>query len=127
MLLLNEWNTQLEQAQVETIVFDLDNTLIDRDSAFKACTAALWKVYQSMPPSPGIWEEIMTKDHRGYISRATFYVWLQARFFPLLSSPKIEQFYQANLSTYVPPSERVLLNWLQALKEKYTLAILSNG
>ncbi|MGD1841417.1 MAG: HAD family hydrolase [Thermonemataceae bacterium] len=127
MLLLDEWNTRLQQAQIEAIVFDLDNTLIDRDSAFKACTAALWKAYQSLPLSHNIWEEIIDKDHRGYTPRTIFYPWLQMRFFPLLSSLEIEQFYQTHLSTYLPPSEQALLSWLQALKEKYTLAILSNG
>ncbi|EEF59512.1 HAD family hydrolase [Pedosphaera parvula] len=111
------------------IFFDLDNTLLDRDAA--------WRIYWSQfiqqnpaifnPHSQSALEQIIIEDQHGWRDRAAFFSWL-TQSFPKLDQPPMalwEQCRQQLGKLSVPyPGVRELLI---CLKKTYPLTLVSNG
>lgn len=107
------------------IIFDLDNTLIDRDAAFVACLDQFLKQYD-LALSSELMQEIIKKDDSGRYERAQFCHFLAAALAPLnLSSEQIWREFQ-QLPAYVKPNN-IINNVLRTLSQQHTLCLLSNG
>ena len=105
-----------------TIVFDLDNTLIDRNNAYW-----LWLEDSVLPRDIAIDKmTILYYDNWGYTSRYHFYNWLISTY-ALTNTPKalMEQCAE-ELHQYLTINDEVL-GVLQHLKQSHTLVVGTNG
>ncbi|MEH0154429.1 HAD family hydrolase [Limibacter armeniacum] len=110
---------------IRCILFDLDNTLIDRDFAFEKYMEAAF----SEGGKPEIWQQhkvtILEKDNHGFTSRRDFFDWLR-RTYQLDDS--FMQFFDGHLvGTYTAPSCKGIVSVLKQLSAYYKVGILSNG
>lgn len=106
------------QTPLKGLVFDLDNTLIDRASALRAWLNA------KLPNQPALINHAIIQDNLGYSPRPQWCDWL-ARHHPDSSEQLWEQL-RTELGRYVPHTH-AHLGALKQLSQRYTLAILSNG
>ena len=99
------------------LIFDLDNTLIDRDAAFRRFLQSRWW--------PGLsdddWSVIAAKDASGYTSRARFHAWFE----PFAASHEvtldIAAFWpdmQAHLGAFVQ-ADMQIIDGLRQLRDRY--------
>jgi putative hydrolase of the HAD superfamily len=107
------------------IIFDLDNTLIDRDAAFSTCLDQIMEKYR-VPLSSDFLQKIFEKDNSGRCNREEFCHFL-ANFLPELglNEDQIWAEFQ-ELPTFVQPNN-VINNVLLTLSVHHTLCLLSNG
>lgn len=113
-----------------TILLDLDNTLIDRDTAHRRyCESYLerhcpWIVDGERSEAL---DEMLAVDQRGYFDRKQYCHWLSKRLPEAnLSADAIWDDYRGRLAELVPRDERVL-DLVDRLQGHYRLAIVSNG
>lgn len=102
------------------VVFDLDDTLFDREAAVRSLMRAwLGEV------APVTMDEILLRDGRGHTMRGPFFAWLEETF-PQLGNGRWQQF-RAELSTHVvaDPAAGPLLKRL--VSSGLTLGLLTNG
>lgn len=103
------------QGGPRAVLFDLDNTLIDRDGAVESMIEALL-------PNQADRAKLLALDGGGYGDRESlFRAWTQ-----LTGQPMDQDLWTLALCSRLEP-DRVLLESLQALSERAELAILSNG
>jgi putative hydrolase of the HAD superfamily len=114
-------------------LFDLDNTLIDRDRAMKEAvrhwlegqeTVGEAKMYTAL-------EHILEKDNSGYADRDRFCAWLcdeyaNVRTKTIKTPREVLRDLQELAISYLQPDAEVL-ETLHQLKQQYQLAIASNG
>jgi putative hydrolase of the HAD superfamily len=100
---------------VLAILFDLDNTLIDRDAAFQVCLAEAFA-------DPSQRQSLGVLDAGGVGCRqALFAAWAEA------SGEMMNQaILSERLAAQLSPNPR-LLAWLARLRESYKLGVISNG
>ena len=103
------------EESVKAILFDLDNTLIDRDGAFEAC---LRKVF----PEQSVRQELLSLDQGGHGCRETLFEAWSRKSGELMSQQKFVQLLTEQLS---PDSQQK--HRLQELSKRYKLGIVSNG
>lgn len=114
---------------ITTILFDLDNTLIDRDRALRTCLetrARQGDLPLGEDPAPAV-AEIMRRDASGQSDRERFGGWLATRF-PALGSDGGEVWKQIRqaLPGFLQPDPAVLA-LLEKLGRRHGLALVSNG
>ncbi|SHO55172.1 HAD family hydrolase [Vibrio quintilis] len=107
------------------LIFDLDNTLIDRDAAFIACIKSLFSQYRDTLSADEL-AEICMMDGSGRIPRVAFCQALQKRFVFL---PRCYEDLWAHfrcLPRWITPDLQVN-QMLGRLSRQHTLVLLSNG
>lgn len=116
---------------IRYILFDLDNTLIDRDTAMR-CAVQLWLMDQERLSEEAIEkavDQIMEIDEHGYADRNVFCRWLLEH-----HAARPEQFTEESLLArlqslalpFVKPFDQVF-ETVANLAPHYVLAIASNG
>lgn len=117
-------------SEIHAVIFDLDNTLIDRQRAFKEMLMA--KLPQILPESlqaklDSMIEDIMTWDANGTVSRLdTFTCFLNKYQITSISAKQLDEQWAKESGTTVYLFDDVI-ETLDYLKGRYKLAILSNG
>lgn len=107
------------------IIFDLDNTLIDRDAAFVACLDHFLKKHDLVLSSVQM-QKIIKKDDSGRYERAQFCRFL-SRFLPELTLTEEQVWTEfQQLPAFVQPNDTIN-RVLMALSKQHTLCLLSNG
>lgn len=114
--------------KVTCIYFDLDNTLIDRNTAFMACLATFFEeqlpqvyFYNEQP-------EIEENDDWGYVDRSDFVAWFIQKYQPWgWEEESLWNYIKTNISSYVLPVSAPLQQKLLQLQQDYCLGILTNG
>lgn len=107
------------------VIFDLDNTLIDRDDAFLHCLKELFQRRGCLLTQIDI-ECIQDQDHSGRNDRAFFCNFLASQYPGLsLNSEEIWTEFQC-LPDYVTKNNAVC-SLLSKLSRRYALCLLSNG
>lgn len=110
------------------IFFDLDNTLIDRNAAFKACMLEYFKCYLPDFNFDEEWNKIQQKDNWGYTKRAKFSPWFVEYFSPVNQTiDDFWEFQRLNISTHISPLDSSIVEQLKRLKNNYKIGILTNG
>ncbi|MBW8683169.1 HAD family hydrolase [Chitinophaga rhizophila] len=105
--------------QYHTLIFDLDNTLIDRDTAMRQ---AMRQWLQQHPQVTYSLDQVMAYDNAGYTDRAVFCHWLM----PGADTTSLLRNIQRLLLQALKPDGEVL-TMLEKLKEKHQLVLASNG
>ena len=107
------------------VVFDLDNTLVDRDMAFQRSLDRLFREY---PPTPTKrqYQHILRIDRSGRNSRKELLEYLAQNFVQLPRNPEIIWNLLSRLATEITPVPAIH-KMLQRLAKEYTLCLISNG
>lgn len=115
--------------ELEGIVFDLDNTLVDRQAAMKRWLERLIPVTLSHAQRAQLMEEAIAQDALGYSERLPFCEQLVTSLHGCGVTVRGEELWErlrAELGSCVEPIPG-LKELLLKLGQRYTLAILSNG
>lgn len=115
---------------IDTVLFDLDNTLIDRDCAMKQALRHWLKDRRAVDEAEmdQELERILEKDNSGYSDRSFFCEWLLSEYsIPDAKAHKglLRELQELTISYLQPDPE--ILNILQQLKQRYQLVIATNG
>lgn len=117
----------MKTIQPDTLLFDLDNTLINRNSAMHKAMQH-WLQHHTAPTSS--LDAIMEKDSFGYADRIPFCQWLLDTFgagdLPYNTAPALLAFIQQQLVANIHPEPEVN-GLLQRLQQHYRLVLASNG
>ncbi|WP_299835215.1 HAD family hydrolase [uncultured Tenacibaculum sp.] len=104
------------------LVFDLDNTLINRNEAYW-----LWLKNKVLHECKSIDKSlILYYDNWGYTSRHHFYNWLIKKYELSISSDELIMLCANELYQYISQNKETLLI-LKCLKEQYKIVIGTNG
>ncbi|QDV15971.1 Pyrimidine 5'-nucleotidase YjjG [Gimesia panareensis] len=114
---------------IKAILFDLDNTLLDRSAAVRSYFTHLLQTLS--PPLPDEEFEltlltILARDRLGYEDRAAFFDWLVANCFPDWTQDRLWADFRKKLPQMIQPDPQCL-QLLEQLRENYTLAVITNG
>lgn len=115
---------------LQAVIFDLDDTLMDRDEAVRRCSRALldqWFSDGNFPqPVEDMVEYMRVLDNRGYVFRPDFFRELNRKW-GISGEPEVQtkEWYRrfASFSVPIPGMEQVL----DYLAPKYNLGIITNG
>lgn len=100
---------------LRAVLFDLDNTLIDRDRAFRACVTARF-------PDPEVHRELFHLDACGHGARdALFAAWDRHAGSPLTQESLVER-----IAASLAP-EQSLLRVLRELAARVEIGVITNG
>ncbi|MEN7550538.1 HAD family hydrolase [Rapidithrix thailandica] len=112
--------------ELKAIVFDLDNTLIDRNQAFRLFLEDFLARHQKNI-SKKDWKNIEKQDQQGYAQRLIFTKWF-LNYYKLkdLSPEAFWQYMQQHLGNFVECVSSVK-ECLRVLNENYKLCLLTNG
>jgi putative hydrolase of the HAD superfamily len=112
---------------IDTLIFDLDNTLVDRNLAMRK---AMQHWLQIHPHSNCSLENIMEQDAGGYADRNVFCNWLLDTFGTEVTgidnAAALLPFIQQSMIKQLSPDERIL-QLLAKLKRNFRLVLASNG
>jgi putative hydrolase of the HAD superfamily len=97
------------------VLFDLDNTLVDRDEAFRDCL-------QTFCPNPAARAELTALDHGGRGDRAELFQCWERR-----TGTAVDQSMFGHLIASHLKPDPGLINVLQALAKVVKLGIITNG
>ncbi|MCL2059035.1 MAG: HAD-IA family hydrolase [Oscillospiraceae bacterium] len=115
---------------IEAILFDLDDTLLDRSSTFSLycdlVIETLLMPYISMPDRQLIKQFMVSHDKNGYESRTDFYRKLTQQWQTPYSAEDLERHWYDNFAKFAVP-ESNLIETLDYLSTKYKLGIVTNG
>lgn len=106
------------------LLFDLDNTLVDRDGAVRAHFAERLREY-TLDRSDML-EEVLARDRSGYGDREAFLEWYQAMFAPESNQRELMIEMRFGLVRKLR-AYRGVKTLLQRLSREYTLGLLTNG
>lgn len=116
---------------IDTLIFDLDNTLIDRNAAMRQ-TIKDWLTEQDYKGTPlqTALTDCMQRDNWGYSNRLDFTTWLLHTYGNMHSrdtTPRqLQQLLHINNSRNVQPALQVQ-TLLQGLRNRYLLVLATNG
>lgn len=122
-------STKMINSNLNAILFDLDNTLIDRSTAVHGYFSSLLQraaPHLSPRASQQTLQEIKEHDQLGYSERPIFFQWLADHHFPHWTSQKLWNDFAENLPQYIQP-EPNCLTLLDQLQQRYALAVVTNG
>ena len=105
------------------LIFDLDNTLIDRNTAYFKWLHALLEAKKLCPLS---WQKIKEKDNQGYLDRALFYTWLIDFCDISFTVNDLIEKCANELCLFIQPDAK-LLEMLLRWSQKHQLYIATNG
>lgn len=113
---------------INTLVFDLDNTLIDRNAAVESFLQIWLGKFGNLKPEDIKVEipVIMRKDNWGYLPREEFGKWLIEKYEAKQTVIDFLQSYFIEVPTFVVLDSVVEL-MLHQLKEEYKLVLATNG
>ena len=113
---------------IKAIYFDLDNTLINRNTAFLTCIQAF---FDKNMPSHCFKNEVIKiekVDQFGYTTRAKFVTWFIQHYQPKdWDETSFWNYLHSNISPYVRPIPRALRDLLLTLQKQYKIGLLTNG
>jgi HAD superfamily hydrolase (TIGR01549 family) len=117
-------------SSIRTILFDLDNTLIDRDHAMKQGIRHWLKDQDTVHEAEmdQELERILEKDNSGYNDRSFFCEWLSSEYAAgdaKADKGLLRELQELTISYLQPDPE--ILNAVQQLKQHYQLVIATNG
>ena len=101
------------------LVFDLDNTLLDRDHAIRG-------FLQSLGATSGDLEHLLECDERGYSDRLSFCDEVAKTLALSLSSSDLWAHMQRNLGSYCV-ADPARIAFVQSLRVKHRVVVLTNG
>jgi len=109
-----------------TLLFDLDNTLVDRNTAYRLWLQCLFKNHCIKLNERSL-QLLLNADNWGYTSRFSFYNTLLEHYpLPYTVDQMILKCSQ-ELATFVPSISKVTRDILIKLKSNHHLAIVTNG
>ena len=118
---------------IDTLIFDLDNTLIDRNTAMKLSVHAWLKNQQTIDENKIETEtnNILLQDHSGYNNRTSFCNWLIEHYGNeetknTKSAHDVLKEIQKMMITFIQPNQEIN-NSLKQLQQQYLLVLASNG
>ena len=113
---------------IKALIFDLDNTLIDRQKAFREMLVREFsKITENSDLINKMTDDIISWDKNGEVSRdITFSMWKDKYNFqnPTPEQLSVSWSNESGKVAYLYPDVRETLT---KLKDKYTIAVLSNG
>lgn len=113
--------------EINTLIFDLDNTLINRDKPMRQAIAQ-WLQHHDAPTCT--LDEIMAEDNSGYTDRTFFFRWLLQTLgpgnLPYNTPDALQTHLLQQLVTFVEPNPDVN-SMLEALQPHYRLVLATNG
>lgn len=113
---------------IKALIFDLDGTLIDRQTAFiEGMNEILHTYFYDETLIKKMIEDIVEWDHRGAIERIVVFSKLQEKYgFDNVAPTQLDQDWKSKSGkvTYIYKDVR---STLEILKKKYKIGILSNG
>lgn len=113
---------------IKALIFDLDGTLIDRQTAFiEGMNEILHTYFNDETLIKKMIEDIVEWDHRGAIERIVVFTKLQEKYgFDNVAPAQLDQDWKSKSGkvTYLYKDVR---STLEILKKKYKIGILSNG
>jgi len=116
---------------VDTLIFDLDNTLIDRNEALRI-TVSNWLQEQGLEATqiiPAL-DDIMRYDDWGYTDRTDFCDWLLHNYHGPksngITTPDFQFWLMKNIPFHVQPN-LAANEALSLVKSKYRLVLATNG
>ena len=112
--------------QAQGIIFDLDNTLIDRSRAWTSWLLTLLEGWPQARFEPSMIQAASAQDALGYAPREQVCQWLARALGRPRDGAWIWERMRQELSDHVQPEAQVQA-MLKQLSQRYTLAILSNG
>lgn len=117
----------MKQLRPHTLLFDLDNTLINRNRAMKQVMQH-WLVHH--PDAQSTLDEIMQQDAFGYADRTRFCEWLLDTFgagtLPYTTPASLLSYIQQQLISNIHPEPEVTA-LLASLRPAYRMVLASNG
>jgi putative hydrolase of the HAD superfamily len=115
--------------KIDTLIFDLDNTLIDRNAAMQQ-TIKDWLTEQGYAGTPlqTALTDCMQRDNWGYANRLEFSAWMLSRYGKSkdTTARQLQQLLHINNSRNVQPDLQVQ-TLLQNLRNQYLLVLATNG
>lgn len=111
-----------EMAEVKCILFDLDNTLIDRDTAFERYIKTVFESAHKQNKWEANKAEILEQDNHGFTSRDDFEAYLMDTF---SIAPELLKEYM--VGEFVILSSNGFHSLVNMLSTQYKVGVLSNG
>ncbi|WP_062055457.1 HAD family hydrolase [Aquimarina longa] len=111
---------------MKTILFDLDNTLLDRNTAYQSWLQSMLASHM-ISPSSKEWEIILQKDNWGYTSRYIFYKWLCVTYQLPYSVPQLIEKGAKEIHLFISPVNQEVIALLKQLQNTYQIGIVTNG
>lgn len=115
---------------INTLIFDLDNTLIDRNGALQLGLQGLLKSVYAEPERQTVIEDIMQYDNWGYTSRDEFCSWFLhtygSEMFNNFKPERLLKVFQLMILQNMGPTPAVQAA-LQALTNQFQLVLATNG
>lgn len=116
-------------SDIKAILFDLDNTLLDRASAVSYYFETLLK--RAVPERSPVavqqtLEEILDYDRLGYTEGSVFFQWLADQHFPQETAQQIWNDFAETMPRSIQPDPNCL-SLIEQLQQQYALAVVTNG
>jgi putative hydrolase of the HAD superfamily len=109
-----------------TILFDLDNTLIDRNLAYFKWLSKLFESV-SLELESCDWDMIKKKDNFGYTSRSFFYDWLIKEYKLKTTAENLAQKSFQEIHLFLPKIKKTERDLIEKLGRIHQLGIATNG
>jgi putative hydrolase of the HAD superfamily len=117
-------------SSIHTLIFDLDNTLIDRNAALRLGLQGLLKRVYTEPETQTVIEDIMQYDHWGYTNRDEFCSWFLHTYgremFSNFTTERLLKVFQLMILQNMGPAPAIQAA-LQALATQFQLVLATNG
>jgi FMN phosphatase YigB (HAD superfamily) len=117
---------------INTLIFDLDNTLIDRNAAMRLAVYDLLKIWGYREPAlKTAVEDIIAYDNWGYTDRPTFCTWFlhkyaKGDFRSKMTPPALLTALQVMITQRIQPDPSIL-SAMHFLSTQFQLVLASNG
>ncbi|CAN5515352.1 hypothetical protein BH09VER1_BH09VER1_45380 [soil metagenome] len=114
------------ESTISVVAWDLDNTLIDRDTAFRSCLQALAHMHGGILDSQGM-QRVLAYDRSGKADRLATMALLASQLgLPITAAPELWDETKRLLPDFITP-EPEIIRLLSGLAGQYSLVLVSNG
>ena len=107
-------------SELKAIVFDLDNTLYDRDANVRVWLETIFA------ENPELTEEAIAFDDCGFVPRTDFYEWILQRVDWAETAKDVKLRFQRDILRSIQPDPRINA-LVRQLAERFILGVLTNG